>query len=794
MKSREKARVLLIAAAFVLVAGGVCARSEEDFGKTLSPYFLVKSDDPESDPLPLKSTSVRVDISGVIADVVVTQVYRNEGKRPLEAIYVFPASTRAAVYGMRMTIGERTITAEIRERRAARRLYEQARNAGKSASLLEQKRPNVFQMRVANILPSDTVRVELSYTELLVPTGGVYEFVYPTVVGPRYSNVPAAGVSPGERWIENPYLHQGEPPPYTFDITVNLAAGLPIRDVTCSSHKVDIEYRDPGLATIELDGSERYGGNRDFLLKYRLAGRRIQTGLLLFEGEEENFFLLMVQPPKRVSPVEIPPREYIFIVDVSGSMHGFPLDISKKLLKGLIGSLRPADRFNVLLFAGGSSVLSERSVAATPENIRRAVDLIERQRGGGGTELLPALKRALSLPGTEGYSRNVVIATDGYVTVEEEAFDLIRKSLGRANMFAFGIGSSVNRHIIEGMARVGMGEPFVVTRPEEAPVKAERFRRLIRSPVLTNIKLDFDGFRVYDVEPPGVPDVLADRPVIVFGKWRGSPRGCIRLEGLSGGGTFREEIDVAESLPLKTNSALRYLWARYRIGLLADYNRLRREDERVEEVTGLGLAYNLLTAYTSFVAIDSRVRLEDGKAVTIKQPLPLPRGVSDYAVAGEGFGARQACAAVAPAALKRGWAGADKKGIKEDGHEAKRDRVVSEPSSGPARSGSVAVELKEIMVTRGLREETVRRLIREQMAAISKCYWKRSQCRSQPKGEIALTLLIDSGGRVTRVRIGRREMIGKDLRKCLVESLKGIRFPVLQNRETGMIRLVFLVR
>ncbi|MBW2124026.1 MAG: VWA domain-containing protein, partial [Deltaproteobacteria bacterium] len=418
MKSREKARVLLIAAAFVLVAGGVCARSEEDFGKTLSPYFLVKSDDPESDPLPLKSTSVRVDISGVIADVVVTQVYRNEGERPLEAIYVFPASTRAAVYGMRMTIGERTITAEIRERRAARRLYEQARNAGKSASLLEQKRPNVFQMRVANILPSDTVRVELSYTELLVSTGGVYEFVYPTVVGPRYSNVPAAGVSPGERWIENPYLHQGEPPPYTFGITVNLAAGLPIRDVTCSSHKVDIEYRDPGLATIELDGSERYGGNRDFLLKYRLAGRRIQTGLLLFEGEEENFFLLMVQPPKRVSPVEIPPREYIFIVDVSGSMHGFPLDISKKLLKDLIGSLRPADRFNVLLFAGGSSVLSERSVAATPENIRRAVDLIERQRGGGGTELLPALKRALSLPGTEGHSRNVVIATDGYVTVE----------------------------------------------------------------------------------------------------------------------------------------------------------------------------------------------------------------------------------------------------------------------------------------------------------------------------------------------------------------------------------------
>src|SRR4030042_6703223 len=176
----------------LFIGGAAYTHARESGDRTLSPYFFVKSDDPQVDPLPLRSTSAVVNIAGVIADVQVTQIYKNEGKRPLEAIYFFPASTKAAVYGMKMTIGERVIDARIRKREDARREYEQARDQGKSASLLEQQRPNVFQMNVANILPGDEIKVELQYTELLVPTDRVYEFVYPTVVGPRYSNQPAA--------------------------------------------------------------------------------------------------------------------------------------------------------------------------------------------------------------------------------------------------------------------------------------------------------------------------------------------------------------------------------------------------------------------------------------------------------------------------------------------------------------------------------------------------------------------------------------------------------------------------
>ncbi|MEO0249568.1 MAG: VIT and VWA domain-containing protein, partial [candidate division WOR-3 bacterium] len=496
------------------------------------------------------------------------------------------------------TIGRRTIEAHIEKREDARKAYEQAREQGKSASLLEQQRPNVFQMNVANIMPGDVIRVELRYTETIVPTDRIYEFVYPTVVGPRYSGQRIETAPPSERWVENPYLHQQEAPGYAFDISVSLTTGLPIRDLSSPSHKVNLSYDGPAQATVALDPSERHGGNRDYILRYRLDGDRVQSGLLLYQGEQENFFLLMMQPPIRLSSAHIPGREYIFIVDVSGSMHGFPLEISKALLKNLIGNLRPTDLFNVLLFSGGSSIMAEESLPATTENINRAVQLIGRQQGGGGTELLPALKRALSLKQPKNYSRTIVIATDGFVTVEEEVFDLIRANLGRANIFPFGIGTSVNRHIIEGMAHVGMGEPFVITSPEQAASKAERFRAMIASPVLTQVNVQFRGFETHDVEPVAIPDVLAERPVLVFGKWRGTLQGRITLSGISGDGVHTDTLDVGQLTPQEKNGALQYLWARHRIRLLSDYNRLRPNDTRIKEITHLGLAYRLLTAHT----------------------------------------------------------------------------------------------------------------------------------------------------------------------------------------------------
>jgi len=609
--------------------------------QTLSPYFLVENGDPAIDQLPLAETKAQVHIAGVIADVLVTQVYTNKGSRPINARYVFPASTRAAVHGMTLQVGDVRIRAKIREKQQAKQEFETAKKEGKSAALLEQERPNVFSMAVANVMPGDDIHVELHYSELLIPTDGTYEFVYPTVVGPRYSTKFESTAAEDDKWVKNSYTHQGEAPTYAFGIETSISAGMPIEELACTSHRTHVDWQGMSEAKVELDPGETNGGNRDYILRYRLEGKQVATGLLMYPGISikppkpgepvENFFLLMVQPPQRVAVRQIPPREYVFVLDVSGSMEGYPLDTAKALMRELIGTLRPIDKFNIVLFAGGSRLLAPKSLPATKENVEQAIAEIEREQGGGGTELGLALDKALALPGAEGVSRSTIVVTDGYIDAEPEVFAKIRANLNRSNLFAFGIGESVNRYLIEGMAHAGAGEPFVVEGPGMAKTVAKSFEEYISSPVLTDIAWKAEGFEVYDVEPQSIPDLFADRPLVIFGKWRGKPEGTIRVTGVGGGGTFESAIEIATAKPSADLGALRYLWARSRVARLSDYGS-DENPETVRQITALGLGYDLLTKFTSFIAVHEVVRNPNGQSTDVVQPLPMPQGVSDSAV------------------------------------------------------------------------------------------------------------------------------------------------------------------
>jgi Ca-activated chloride channel family protein len=601
--------------------------------KTLSPYFSIENENSTVEKFPLKSTNVDVLISGVIADVTVKQEYKNEGSTPINAHYIFPASTRAAVHGMHMKIGDEIIIAKIKEREIAQQEFNIAKEEGKSASLLQQQRPNVFSMDIANILPGDQIIVELRYTEHLVPTDGIYEFVYPTVVLPRYSNQVQSQASSHDSWVKNPYLKKGTDPGTSFTIKTGISSPLPLQDLTCQSHKTNTEWHDTNSALLTLSDPNDFGGNRDYIVQYRLTDKQIASGLMLYEGNNEKFFLLMAQPPEKVTIANIPAREYIFVVDVSSSMHGFPLETSKTLLKDLIGKLRPDELFNVILFAGGSRLLSEKSLTATSNNIDKAIRLIEDQDGGGGTELLPAMEKALKLPLNDSYSRSIVVVTDGGISEEKEVFELLQNNIDKTNVFAFGIGSSVNRYLIEGLANAGQGEPFIVTDPDKAQNEANRLRSYIASPVLTNIKIDYNGFDVYDIETKKVPDMLAGRPIIVFGKYRGSPKGSITVSGHSGTGDYKYTCNVQKCTPQESNVPLRYLWARKRISRLSDFN-VAIDNEQKTEITNLGLTYNLLTDYTSFLAVHDVIRNGSEKAQDVTQPLSLPLHVSNLAVGG----------------------------------------------------------------------------------------------------------------------------------------------------------------
>ena len=628
----------MLAGLALVGAMGGHAQGENEADKTLSPYFVVISENPETDELPLKETSVNATVVGSIADVTVKQVYVNSGKNPLEAIYTFPMSTRAAVYGMKMTIGSRVVRAQIEEKQKARADYEKAKQEGKRASLLEQSRPNVFTMNVSNIMVGDTIVVELNYTELLVPEKGVYSFVYPTVVGPRYSNKNKKDAGLDDQFVASPYTRSGVMPTYKFGYELTINSGIPIQDVACKSHKMNVKHEGLKKTVVQLDKSETNGGNRDVIVTYSLQGSQIESGVMLYEGEDENFFLLMVQPPKKVQKEDIPPREYIFIVDVSGSMWGFPMDITKNLMRNLILNLKPTDKFNVVLFSGAAKVFSPQSVDATQENIALADDFIQKGNAYGGTEVLNALRMANAIPRPdEDIARTFVMTTDGYVDVDRESIEFVREHSDNTNFFIFGIGSSVNRYLIEGIAFAGHGEPMIVTNKTEASAAAERFRQYVSTPVLTRIKFNEGKFKAYDVEPMAVPDMMAERPIMIFGKYTGKPTGTVTLTGKVGRKAYKQTFDLSQVKADKSNAALRYLWARERIKYL-DYlgGQYSRDDTPIaEQITKLGLKYNLMTNYTSFIAIDEVVVNKDGKQTTVKQPIPMPEGVSDYAVGHE---------------------------------------------------------------------------------------------------------------------------------------------------------------
>jgi Ca-activated chloride channel family protein len=437
--------------------------------------------------------------------------------------------------------------------------------------------------------------------------------------------------------------------------------------------------------------------------------------------------------------------------------------------------LRPQDSMNVLLFASSSAVLSESgSLPATEENKKRALEFIMAQPGGGGTNILPAFQRALALPQTEGTSRIVVVATDGYVRVEGELFELIRQNLGKANLFPFGIGTAVNRFLIEGMARAGKGEPFVILKPGEAPQQAARFQRYIETPVLTDIKVAFPGFDASEVEPVALPDLFALRPLTLLGKYRGTPQGAIVVTGKTATGDFRREVKVEASQATPDNAALRFLWARERIHGLSDYQHFSRgkDEAKIKEITGLGLKYNLMTAYTSFVAVD-KVKRADGTVETVKIPLPLPEGVSDLAV---GEGGRYALKAQRFSGSPPSFAQPSPEAASLQGPLALPTAPDKEEDKSP-KPATLGLKVKVLRVHGKLEASVVQKAMEENLIRLEKCYREAQEQGNKLPILVTLKLTINSDGKVAAAGVINKTRVPSSLEKCLVEALKGAAFP-----------------
>ena len=620
--------------------------------------------------VPLKHTGIKTEISGFVARTEVTQEFENALPDAVEAMYVFPLPHSSAVDGMTMTVGEREIRAVIKERDEARKIYEQARNTGHTAALLEQERPNIFTQSVTNIPPRGKVQIKLTVIELLKYEAGVYEFAFPLVVGPRY--IPGAPASAGDHGTmpntdQVPDASRISPPVagvhtadghagHNVSMEVNLVAGVPVGDVESTSHKIFADRTGPDSYHITLADGDVLP-DKDFILKYQVSGTGVNDAVLAHSDKSGGYFTLILQPPNRPVEKTLVPRQLIFVVDTSGSMWGFPLDMAKKTIQRALDNLRKDETFNLITFSGDTRILFPEPVPATPENIAAAKKVLAGAYGSGGTEMMKAIRTALGddagadKPMEADPIRVVCFMTDGYVGNDADIIAEIKKH-SDARVFSFGIGTSVNRFLLTKMAEEGHGDVEFVTAPGEAQAAADRFYERVHSPVLTNISIDWNGLPVTDVYPKNVRDLFSAKPVIITGRYTGHPSGKITIKGYQGTGDYSRTIPVDFSSAGENNAALEKIWARHKVEDLMsqDWNGIQSGNSKYKaDIIKVGLEHSMATQYTSFVAVEEKTVVSDGKPVKVEVPVELPSGVSPLAVPGQGYDRLQTFAKVASA-------------------------------------------------------------------------------------------------------------------------------------------------
>jgi len=764
------------------------------------PRFRV-GEDGETLELPLKHTHVEARITGHVAEVEITQEYVNNLGHPVEAIYVFPLPENSAVHRMRIEIGARVIESEIHEREEAKQIYEDAKQEGYTTALLEQERPNVFTQSVANIAPKKKIRVSINYVQTLTYDQGEYEFVFPMVVGPRF--IPGSpigssggGYSPDTDRVRDAsritpaVVGRGVRTGHDISLELMVDAGFEISGWDCATHAVRQLPAPDGRLALMLEERDSIP-NRDFVLRYHVAAPEPRAALLTHRsGAENHHIALVIQPPDLDVEQLVGRREIIFVIDTSGSMQGPPLAMCKEAMAGAIAGLRPVDTFNVIVFSGSTGQLFESPRPANDHNTRLAAEFVAGLRAAGPTLMAKGVDAALSPAGDPGQHRYVFFMTDGYTGEEEEIIAGTRRLVAaleqqdrRAQVFSFGAGAAVNRHLLDGIAQAGKGLAVYSTTREDPYHAVSSFYRVIDHPVLTDIEIDWKGAQVSEVFPADPPDLFATRPLILHGKLRG--RGPIEIE--IHGRMDGRPVSIPVRAALTANqgrSVLDALWARAKIDWLEReilYNGYGWDQRTVDQITQLGLDYHLVTAYTSLVAVD-RSRKVKGKAETIHQPVETPEGVDPF-MAGAGvvdLGAMYTSPQCPPGQCMYKRKGQLKSQIYPN--YGKRIDILKKETGVLRRKATQDTSRKHKLHTGALpavpdplgREE-VKEVFRDQLRALRACAAATLAASSSLNTKIKVELIVDGRGTVRRVRFLESDL-PEEVERCLEHILSRLVF------------------
>ena len=634
---------LVIAA--ILLLGPVLATAEGPTPATMQTGSLLLRMSDGYVTATLLNTDVNITVNGLVARVSVMQEFENDGQEWVEGVYVFPLPGKAAVDHMRLYVGDRFIEGEIREKEQARKEYEQAKSEGKKTSLVEQQRANMFTTSVANIAPGEKVIVEIEYLEDLRYDEGMFSLRFPMTLTPRYIPGQALpdrqgnGWSPDTTLVEDgslltpPMVSSSRGHRISLQATVN--AGMPLEIIASRYRPVNVS-ESHGQYLISLAGGQ-VPMDHDFELLWRPVPAAKPRAMAFAEtiNGEPHYLLMVVPPESDLVPAAQMPREMIFIVDTSGSMHGVSIAQAKQALQRAISGLRTGDLFNVIEFNSHTRRLFADSVAANSVNTEAAKNFVRGLRANGGTEMYPALDLALRTPPSEAYLRQVIFITDGSVGNEEGLFKLIDEKLQGARLFTVGIGSAPNSWFMRKAAEAGRGTFTIISALHEVGEKMDRLFRKLENPQVTDIDVQWPSGVIVDSYPSVVPDLYLGEPVTIRARASGTflPGAVVRITGNAIGGAWTSELELTGNIQ---SAGVGALWARARIADLAD--QLRRganKDETRRAAVKTALTHHLVSKYTSLVAVDKTPVRPAGAGLTSEQVANLmPYGQSGAVIFG----------------------------------------------------------------------------------------------------------------------------------------------------------------
>jgi Ca-activated chloride channel family protein len=605
---------------------------------------------------PLKDTTVSAHVSGNVTRVVVKQLFTNPLAAKIEAVYTFPLSDTGAVDDMLMKVGARTIHGTIKKREEARAIYEAARNSGHVAALLDQERPNIFTQSVANIEPHKDIEVTISYVDMLPYEAGTYTFAFPTVVGPRFNpgtSVGHQGTGLSDDTTEVPDASKISPTPaaegtragHDINISVSIDSAVPVLGIKSALHEVNTTNQNEHHVDVALVNKNTIP-NKDFVLNWTVASDQVRSGYLTNAKDGQGFFNLSIIPPKRPHANQVQPKEMVFLIDCSGSQSGAPLDKCKEVMHYALDHMNDDDTFQVITFNNSATLLFPHAEKATGAMRERARKFIDGLQANGGTWMAPAVEKACSMPADDHRLRIVSFMTDGYVGNDFEIIGLVKKLRGKSRWFPFGTGNSVNRFLIDNIAKTGGGEADYVYLNSKANEVGKKFYDKIASPVLTDVEIAFSGVEVKEVFPKDIADVWAEKPLYFTGRFAKPGHGNVTISGFSGGKPYKQTLAVDLPANNPANDVLGSLWARAKV------DRLMAEDwfgaqagsvnkELKEEIVRTALEHHIMTQYTSFVAVEEDRKTADGKIEKLAVPIEMPEGVSREKVYGKNLKAPQ---------------------------------------------------------------------------------------------------------------------------------------------------------